>query len=102
MSCFIYISFLNHTILTYLYICIYIECLERYLNVYIYIGYFYAPCLPRQVFASAVELIATAYLSWIIFGIPVDLYTFIALVLIVSASTVYSMNPIKQQNVLPK
>lgn len=48
-----------------------------------------------KVFASAVELIATAYLSWLIFGIPVDGYTFIALILIVAASSIYSMSPIK-------
>jgi hypothetical protein len=55
------------------------------------------------VYASAVELVATAYLSWLIFGIPVDTRTFLALVLIVGASTMYSMNPIQQQPTpLPK
>eukprot|EP00124_Ichthyophonus_hoferi_P000235 Ihof_evm19s8 gene=Ihof_evmTU19s8 len=32
-----------------------------------------------KVYASSIELMLTAYLSWIIFGIPVDIYTFISL-----------------------
>ena len=55
----------------------------------------------RQVFASAIELVATAYLSWFIFGIPVDLYTFVALVLIVTATVVYSLNPIRPVHTPP-
>lgn len=48
-----------------------------------------------KVYASAVELLATAYLSWLVFGIPVDRYTFVALFLIAAASIMYSMYPIK-------
>eukprot|EP00123_Amoebidium_parasiticum_P010383 comp20069_c0_seq1/m.24690 comp20069_c0_seq1/g.24690 ORF comp20069_c0_seq1/g.24690 comp20069_c0_seq1/m.24690 type:complete len:330 (-) comp20069_c0_seq1:743-1732(-) len=56
-----------------------------------------------KVYASAVELLLTAYLSWFLFNIPVDFYTFVSLSLIISASYVYTMNPVVSQPAgLPK
>eukprot|EP01134_Creolimax_fragrantissima_P001089 CFRG1089T1 len=49
-----------------------------------------------KVYASAIELIATAMLAWMIFGYPIDGPTFISLLLIVFASAIYAMNPIVQ------
>ncbi|KNC84646.1 hypothetical protein SARC_03137 [Sphaeroforma arctica JP610] len=54
-----------------------------------------------KVYASAIELIATAILSWMLFGYPIDGPTFIALILIVGASAIYSMNPIMKNDFLP-
>ncbi|ESP02805.1 hypothetical protein LOTGIDRAFT_212314 [Lottia gigantea] len=45
-------------------------------------------------FASATELMFTAILAWIIFGIPVDFYTFAAIFVVTCAIMIYSRNPV--------
>ncbi|KAK3748725.1 hypothetical protein QZH41_015671 [Actinostola sp. cb2023] len=47
-----------------------------------------------KTFASALELMFTAVLSWIIFGIPVTLLTFVALAIVSYAIILYSGNPV--------
>lgn len=47
-----------------------------------------------KTFASALELFAVAFLAWILFQDPVDIYTMIALILVSIAMIVYSKNPV--------
>lgn len=47
-----------------------------------------------KTFASALEVIATAILCWIIFGIPVDIYTFISIAIVCYAIYLYAQNPV--------
>lgn len=48
-----------------------------------------------KVFASALELLFTAILSWAIFGFPIDIYTVFAIALVSFAIYVYSKNPVQ-------
>ncbi|XP_055956954.1 UDP-galactose transporter senju [Patella vulgata] len=48
-------------------------------------------------FASAIELIFTAILSWAIFGIPIDIYTLVSILIITGAIILYSQNPVINQ-----
>lgn len=45
-------------------------------------------------FASALELMFTAVLCWVIFGIPIDLYTLLALAVVIGATVLYAQNPV--------
>jgi len=47
-----------------------------------------------KTFASAMELMFTAVLCWIIFAIPVDLYTVAAILVVSAALAIYSINPV--------
>ncbi|CAL1527615.1 unnamed protein product [Lymnaea stagnalis] len=47
-----------------------------------------------KTFASALELMFTAVLCWIIFGIPVDLYTVMAIFIVSAATYLYAQNPV--------
>ncbi|XP_066987756.1 UDP-galactose transporter senju isoform X1 [Macrobrachium rosenbergii] len=47
-----------------------------------------------KTFASALELVFTAALSWVIFGIPINGWTFLAIALVSLASWMYSQNPV--------
>ncbi|XP_041469047.1 UDP-galactose transporter senju-like [Lytechinus variegatus] len=51
-------------------------------------------------FATALEVIMASLLSWIFFGIPVNLFTAIAILVILISIYVYSRNPLAQQPVL--
>ncbi|XP_066287123.1 UDP-galactose transporter senju-like [Branchiostoma lanceolatum] len=47
-----------------------------------------------KTFASALELMFTAVLCWYIFGIPIDIFTFISIVIVCLATFLYSLNPV--------
>lgn len=47
-----------------------------------------------KTFASALELLFTSILAWILFGIPVSIYTFIAIFIVSTAVYLYSINPV--------
>lgn len=47
-----------------------------------------------KTFASALEIMFTAVLCWIIFGIPVDIFTFVAIVIVSYAVILYAQNPV--------
>jgi len=47
-----------------------------------------------KTFASALELFFTSILAWIIFSIPVSVYTFIAIFIVSTAVYLYSINPV--------
>lgn len=47
-----------------------------------------------KTFASALELMFTAILCWMIFGIPIDFFTVLALVIVIAATFLYAQNPI--------
>ncbi|XP_045160236.2 UDP-galactose transporter senju-like [Mercenaria mercenaria] len=47
-----------------------------------------------KTFASALELMFTAVLCWIIFGIAVDIYTVIAIFIVSAATFLYAHNPV--------
>lgn len=47
-----------------------------------------------KTFASALELMFTAVLCWIIFDIPIDLYTVIAIAVVSGATFLYARNPV--------
>lgn len=47
-----------------------------------------------KTFASALELMFTAILCWLIFGIPIDVYTIAALVIVSGATFLYSHKPV--------
>jgi solute carrier family 35 (UDP-sugar transporter), member A1/2/3 len=53
-----------------------------------------------KTFASALELMFTAVLAWIIFGIPLDVSTVIAIFIVSFATWLYSKNPV--QNTSPQ
>lgn len=47
-----------------------------------------------KTFASALEIMFTAVLCWMIFGIPVDIFTFIAIAIVSYAVVLYAHNPV--------
>ena len=47
-----------------------------------------------KTFASALELMFTAVLAWMIFGIPVDIYTAFAILIVSLATWLYAQNPV--------
>jgi len=47
-----------------------------------------------KTFASALELMFTAVLAWMIFGIPVDIYTAFAIIIVSLATYLYAQNPV--------
>ncbi len=47
-----------------------------------------------KTFASALELLFTSLLAWILFSIPVSIYTFIAIWIVSTAVYLYSINPV--------
>ncbi|KAL9952448.1 hypothetical protein ACROYT_G039707 [Oculina patagonica] len=47
-----------------------------------------------KTFASALEIMFTAVLCWLIFGIPVDVFTFIAIAIVSYAVILYAHNPV--------
>lgn len=47
-----------------------------------------------KTFASALELMFTAILCWIIFGIAVDIFTFLAIFIVSAATYLYAQNPV--------
>ncbi|XP_059138671.1 UDP-galactose transporter senju-like [Physella acuta] len=47
-----------------------------------------------KTFASALELMFTAVLCWMIFGIPVDLYTILAIFIVSLATYLYAQHPV--------
>ncbi|PFX27189.1 CMP-sialic acid transporter [Stylophora pistillata] len=47
-----------------------------------------------KTFASALEIMFTALLCWIIFGIPVDIFTFVAIAIVSYAVILYAHNPV--------
>ncbi|EZA50557.1 hypothetical protein DMN91_003651 [Ooceraea biroi] len=53
-----------------------------------------------KTFASALELVFTATLCWILFSIPVNINTIISIAMVSCAVVLYSRNPV--QNTLPK
>ena len=46
-----------------------------------------------KIFASALELVITAVVCWILFSIPIDAYTVIAILIVSLATFIYSRNP---------
>ncbi|KAH0955300.1 hypothetical protein HN011_002650 [Eciton burchellii] len=57
-------------------------------------------CLQPKTFASALELVFTAMLCWILFVIPINTNTIISIAMVSCAVILYSKNPV--QNTLPK
>ncbi|CAG0889141.1 unnamed protein product [Cyprideis torosa] len=53
-----------------------------------------------KTFASALELMFTAVLCWLIFGIPIDYTTVIAIFVVSYAILLYAQNPIKNEHVV--
>jgi drug/metabolite transporter (DMT)-like permease len=51
-----------------------------------------------KTFASALELVFTALLCFFIFGIPIDIYTVIAIAIVSYATYLYSQNPVITTN----
>ncbi|XP_042903497.1 UDP-galactose transporter senju isoform X2 [Parasteatoda tepidariorum] len=47
-----------------------------------------------KTFAGALDIIFTATLCWIIFGIPIDIYTVISIAIVLYATYLYSQNPV--------
>jgi len=47
-----------------------------------------------KTFASALELMFTAILCWIIFGIAIDMFTVLALLIVISATFLYAQHPV--------
>jgi drug/metabolite transporter (DMT)-like permease len=47
-----------------------------------------------KTFASALELMFTAVLCWFLFGITIDVYTIIAIVIVSAATFLYAHNPV--------
>ncbi|KAH3711932.1 hypothetical protein DPMN_071608 [Dreissena polymorpha] len=50
-----------------------------------------------KTFASALELMFTAVLCWMIFGIPIDVYTIIAILIVSAATFLYAQHPVVNQ-----
>lgn len=46
-----------------------------------------------KIFASAMELVITAVVCWILFGIPIDAYTVLAIFIVSLATYIYAHNP---------
>lgn len=55
-----------------------------------------------KTFASALELVFTAVLCWIIFGIPIDIFTVAAIGIVSYATYLYSQNPVVNKGRLDK
>lgn len=53
-----------------------------------------------KTFASALELVFTAVFCWILFGISVDVYTAASIVIVITATVLYSQNPVVNYPVL--
>ncbi|KAF6036370.1 hypothetical protein EB796_005315 [Bugula neritina] len=53
-----------------------------------------------KTFASALELMFTAVLCWFIFGIAIDVYTVVAIVVVSAATFLYARNPVVNQGKL--
>ncbi|CAG0904542.1 unnamed protein product [Cyprideis torosa] len=53
-----------------------------------------------KTFASALELMFTAVLCWLIFGIPIDYATVVAIFVVSYAILLYAQNPIKNEHVV--
>lgn len=51
-----------------------------------------------KTFASALELVFTAILCWLIFEIPINLNTIVAIAMVCYAVILYSQNPVKNSN----
>ncbi|GFS78168.1 UDP-galactose transporter senju [Nephila pilipes] len=47
-----------------------------------------------KTFAGALDLIFTATMCWIVFGIPIDRYTVISIAIVLYATYLYSQNPV--------
>ena len=47
-----------------------------------------------KTFASALELMFTAVLSWMIFGIPINVFTAAAIAIVTYATLLYAQNPV--------
>lgn len=47
-----------------------------------------------KTFASAIEIVFTAVLCWLIFGIAIDIYTFISIAIVSYATYLYAQNPV--------
>lgn len=47
-----------------------------------------------KTFASALEILSTAVLCWLIFGIPIDIYTLLSMVIVVYSMYLYAQNPV--------
>ncbi|GBM52482.1 UDP-galactose transporter senju [Araneus ventricosus] len=47
-----------------------------------------------KTFAGALDLIFTATMCWIVFGIPIDIYTVISIAIVLYATYLYSQNPV--------
>lgn len=47
-----------------------------------------------KTFASALELMFTAVLCWIIFGIAIDIFTVVAILVVSAATFLYAHNPV--------
>lgn len=47
-----------------------------------------------KTFAGAIELMFTAILCWFLFGIPIDLYTLLALIVVTGATFLYAKHPV--------
>lgn len=47
-----------------------------------------------KTFASALELMFTAVLCWMIFGIAIDMYTVIAIFIVSAATVLYAQKPV--------
>lgn len=52
-----------------------------------------------KTFASALEIMFTAVLCWIIFDIPVDLFTVVAILVVSVSLAIYALNPIVQKEI---
>ena len=57
-----------------------------------------------KTFASALELVFTAFLSWILFSIHVDALTVLSLAIVITATLLYARNPVvnKARNNAPE
>ena len=55
-----------------------------------------------KTFVSAIELVLTAILSFIFFGIPIYLNTIVAIIIVFIAILIYAMNPIQKEKIYQK
>lgn len=53
-----------------------------------------------KVFATAIELVLIAILSWVILGYPINLQTVTAVIIVSCSVVLYAKHPI-QKNILP-
>lgn len=47
-----------------------------------------------KVFANSLQLVFLAILCWVIFGIPVDIYSFLAILIVSAATLLYAQKPV--------